>query len=224
MTDPNFTAIAVVMDRSGSMAGIARDAEQALAAFIAEQAGLPGRCTIRLADFDTEYTTVYPSTPIDQAPAYELRPRGGTALLDALGRTITEFGEELAALPEDQRPGNVVLVVQTDGHENSSQEWTHEQVLASITRQSDEYGWNFVFLGANQDAIDAGGRLGFKAEASITYAASGAGVRSAMKSASSYVGAARRGEAAGFTAADRQAATSEPQPQPERSSRRRFGS
>ncbi len=208
MTDPNYTAIAVVMDRSGSMASIARDAEAALAAFIADQAGQPGRCTIRLAEFDYEYTTVYPSTPIEQAPAYHLAPRGMTALLDAIGRTITEFGEELAALPEEQRPGNVVVVVQTDGLENQSKEWTRETVNQAITRQTEQYGWNFVFLGANQDAIKAGAELGFQADASITYSASGAGVESVMRAASAYVGATRRGEAAGFSDADRQSAQS----------------
>ncbi len=208
MTDQNFTAIAVVMDRSGSMSSIARAAEEALAAFIADQTGQPGRCTIRLTEFDDRFETVYPSMPIADAPRYQLRPRGMTALLDAIGRTITEFGEELTALPEDERPGNVVVVVQTDGGENSSTEWTREAVFESITHQSEKYGWNFVFLGANQDAIQVGTNLGFKADASITYSASGSGVGSVMAAASAYVGATRRGEAASFSAADRKAAGS----------------
>lgn len=208
MTDANYTAIAVLMDRSGSMSGIAREAEGALRGFIEDQAKQAGRCTIRLSEFDSEYTTVYASTPIAEAPDYTLNPRGATALLDAIGRLVVEFGEELAALPEAERPGNAVVVVQTDGMENQSREWTHERVSDLISQQREQYGWEFVFLGANQDAIKTGGRMGFAANSSMTYAASGVGTQNAMASVSSYVTQTRSGGAASFSEADRQAATS----------------
>lgn len=141
MTDGTYTAIAVLMDRSGSMDEIRDDAQGALSAFIADQAKLPGRCTIRLSHFDNHYEDVYPSTPIGSAPAYALVPRGSTALLDGIGRLVVDFGAELAALPEDARPGTVIVIIQTDGYENASQEWTRQRVFDLITEQRTRYRW-----------------------------------------------------------------------------------
>lgn len=169
MTNPDYTAILLIVDRSGSMQMIQADAEGAIASFVADQAKVPGKCTIRLVDFDTEYRVVYPSTPVADVPPYTLTPRGMTALLDAVGKGITEFGEELTALPDDQRPGKVIVVVQTDGEENSSREWTNDQVKSLIKQQEEGYAWTFLYLGANQDAISVGGRMGFNPGQSMTY-------------------------------------------------------
>jgi hypothetical protein len=207
MTDPDYTAIAVLMDRSGSMMSIKDEAEGALRGFIEDQAGQPGRCTIRLAEFDNTYNTVYRSVPIASAPHYTLVPRGMTALLDAIGRLVTEFGEELAALPEPRRPGKVVVVVQTDGLENQSSEWTGQRVFDLITQQRTVYGWDFVFLGANQDAIKTGAGLGFAAGSSLTYAPTGAGAAASGPLMSRYVSSVRATGAAAFTDEERAAAT-----------------
>lgn len=143
-------------------------------------------------------------------PSLDLEPRGGTALYDALGRLITDTGTELAARPESERPGTVLVVVLTDGHENSSQEWTHEAVKAAITRQEGEYSWSFLFLGANMDAVAVGEQLGFSADRSITHQPSPAGVEGVFAAAASYTQrtrGARAGEqVAGFSEADRVAA------------------
>lgn len=199
MTDPNYTAIAVLMDRSGSMMTVKTDAEGALAAYIAEQRKVPGKCTIRLSDFSDHYRSVYASTPIADAPAYELVPRGSTALLDGIGRLVAEFGEELAALPEDERPGTVIVVIQTDGYENASRELTREQVFQAITRQREDYGWDFLFLGAGQDAIQVGASLGVAAGSSISYSGTGDGTYAVAAAASSYTTRSRTTGARGFT-------------------------
>src|SRR5690348_6532735 len=89
VTNPDLTTIALLVDRSGSMQSVKDDAEGAIAAFIEAQRAVPGRCEVRLSDFDTEYRDVYPLTPIADVPAYTLQPRGGTALLDAIGRLVT---------------------------------------------------------------------------------------------------------------------------------------
>ena len=120
MTDPQRTLIAVLLDRSGSMECVKSDTEGGFNAFIDEQRGEPGDARVTLAQFDTDYEVVYANRPIADVPPLALQPRGGTALYDALGRLITDVGAELAALPEDERPGTVVVVVLTDGHENSS--------------------------------------------------------------------------------------------------------
>jgi hypothetical protein len=207
MTNSDFTAIAFLVDRSGSMNAIRSDAEGAIAAFIDAQQKVPGRCTIRLSDFDTEYRTVYPSTPIDEAPPYTLEPRGATALLDAIGRMTIEFGDELAAMAEHERPGKVIMVVQTDGLENSSHEWSLTKINALIRQQREQYSWDFVYLGANQDAISVGSSMGFARDSSITYAASASGAANVGAAAAAYVTRSRSGNRSGFSDAERESAT-----------------
>lgn len=210
MTDPQRTLIAVLLDRSGSMESIKSDTEGGFDAFIAEQSRQPGHATVTLAQFDTEYEVVYANRPIDDVPPLQLQPRGMTALYDGVGRLITDVGAELARLPEAERPGHVIVVVLTDGHENSSVEWTHEAVGAAIKRQESEFSWYFVFLGANMDAVAVGARMGFAPDRSMTYDASDVGVVSAMASATGYVSRQRRAAAGsavpGFSDADRAAA------------------
>jgi hypothetical protein len=199
MTAADLTAIALLVDRSGSMQSIRTDAEGAIAAFIEAQREVPGRCVISLSDFDHTYRSVYGPTPIAHAPAYTLEPRGTTALLDAVGRLVTDFGASLAELAEDARPGKVIVVVQTDGLENASTEWTLAGINDLITAQRETYSWDFVFLGANQDAIATGESLGFAPGSSISYTASPTGTRSVGAAMSSYVTRARRGADAAFT-------------------------
>jgi hypothetical protein len=211
MTDPQRSLIAMLLDRSGSMESIKSDTEGGFNAFIEEQRKEPGEAKVTLAQFDTQYEVVYANRPIADVPPLQLQPRGMTALYDGVGRLITDVGAELATLPEDERPGTVIVVVMTDGHENSSVEWTHEAVAAAIKRQESEYSWYFVFLGANMDAVAVGQRMGFDADRSMTYDASEVGVAAAMASTTAYVSRQRQGPlgapAAGFSEADRSGAT-----------------
>lgn len=210
MTDPRRTLIAVLLDRSGSMETVKADTEGGFNAFIDAQRAEPGEARVTLAQFDTHYEVVYSNRPIADVGRLELQPRGGTALYDALGRLVTDVGAELAALPEAERPGTVIVVVLTDGHENSSREWTHAAITAVIKRQEAEYSWDFLFLGANMDAVAIGTSLGFAADKSLTWSTAGGGVANAMASTTDYVSrkrAAASGAAvAGFSADDRRAA------------------
>ena len=207
MTNPDLTAIALLVDRSGSMHTVKDDAEGAIAAFIEAQRAVPGRCMVRLADFDDKYRDVYPMTPLADVPPYTLEPRGSTALLDAIGRLVTGLGEELAAMPEPERPGKVIVVVQTDGKENQSQEWTHDGIKSLITQQRKKFAWDFVFLGAGPDAIQTAESYGFLAGSSIAYTASGAGTQSVVAAAANYVARSRSSSApASFTDQERDSA------------------
>jgi hypothetical protein len=207
VTNPQRTLIAALLDRSGSMESIKSDTEGGFNALIASQRTEPGEATVTLAQFDTEYEVVYANRPIADVPPLELKPRSMTALYDALGRLITDVGAELAARDVADRPGHVIVVVMTDGLENSSAEWTTESVNAAIKRQESEFSWYFVFLGANMDAVAVGAQLGFSADRSLTYDASDEGVASAMASATHYVSRQRRSApmvaAQGFSDADR---------------------
>jgi len=213
VTDPRQALIAVLLDRSGSMESIKADTEGGFNAFIAEQRKQPGEVEVTLAQFDTEYEVVYANRPVNDVPRLDLQPRGGTALYDSLGRVITDVGAALAATPEDERPGKVIVVVLTDGHENSSTEWTHDAVSAVIRRQERDYSWDFVFLGANMDAVAIGQHLGFAPDRSLTYAATGAGVANAFAANSDLVSRLRAAPAGarvgGFSEADRDAAKDE---------------
>lgn len=207
MTNSQRTLIAVLLDRSGSMESIRSDTEGGFNAFIDEQGKQPGEASVTLAQFDTEYEVVYANRPIADVPRLELQPRGGTALYDGVGRLITDVGAELAARPEDERPGTVIVLVMTDGHENSSREWTHEAVSAAVKRQETEFSWAFVFLGANMDAVAIGQQMGFSPNTSMTYAASEQGVASAMSATTAYVsrrrGALNEDMVPGFSDEDR---------------------
>src|SRR5262249_12094611 len=112
---------------------------------------------------------------------------------------ITEFGDELAAMPEEERPSVVIFAVQTDGEENSSREYDWPQVREMVERQRDEYGGHILYLGANQDAIRIGGHLGVRASQSMAYANTSRGTRSAMRSVTNTVNTAAAGKTPTFT-------------------------
>ncbi|HKX66092.1 MAG TPA: vWA domain-containing protein [Intrasporangium sp.] len=198
MTNPNLTHIAFLLDRSGSMHSIKDDTEGGFDAFIAEQRQQGGDCRVTLAQFDNEYEEVYRDLPLAQVPALRLVPRGSTALLDSIGRLVTSTGERLAGLPEDERPGIVIVGIMTDGHENASREWTHPAVKALIEQQTKTYGWQFLYLGADQDAIEVGSSIGVAAANSMTY--SRGKVAAVMAATSRNIGRTRAAMAAGATA------------------------
>ena len=198
--DQNYTHITMVVDRSGSMTAIKDDAEGGVNQFIEDQAGAPGRCTLTLTEFDDKYEPVYKAVDpgIAVPNAYKLVPRGRTAMNDAIGKAIVETGEYLKHKPEDERPGLVVFVIVTDGQENSSKEYTGEQIKQMIKKQEDEFSWNFTFLAANIDAFAAGEGLGVGGARVMSFAAHNVGVAYAM--AGSSVTRARSATSRGLTA------------------------
>lgn len=170
MTNPDYTALLLIVDRSGSMQTIRDDMVGGLTSLLAAQAELPGTLTVDIVTFDDEieHQAVFADPATVQV---RLEPRGMTALLDALGESLEGFRSALQALPAHARPDTVQVVVVTDGHENSSTRYTREQVKRIIADLTLEAKWDFVYLGANQDAITVGVDLGFDAGSSITYSA-----------------------------------------------------
>ena len=165
----DLTDITMVIDRSGSMQSIQSDAEGGINSFIEQQKQEPGEANVTLVQFDTDYEFVHSGVPIRQVPAFKLVPRGSTALLDAVGRAINETGARLAAMDEAQRPGLVVFVIVTDGEENSSREFTRDQIRTMVEHQQSAYKWQFTFLAANQDAFAAGGSMGIAQDGIAAY-------------------------------------------------------
>jgi hypothetical protein len=200
MTDLNLTHLYFLLDRSGSMQSIVDDTVGGFDAFIAEQRKSGGECKVTLAQFDDAYEEVYADRPIADVPSLVLQPRGTTALLDSIGRLIGEAGQRLAVLPEDRRPGTVVVGIMTDGMENASREWSHPRVKALIEQQTRDYQWQFLYLGADQDAIEVGASIGVAPANSVTY---GRGkVRQAMAATAANVSAYRSAKMAGAPEAE----------------------
>jgi len=166
----DLTDITLVVDRSGSMHRIREDAAGGVNSFIRQQAKEPGDALLTLVQFDTKYEFLHKGVPIQNVPDYNLVPRGGTALLDAVGRAINETGDRLAKMAEADRPGLVIFVVTTDGHENSSKEFDKSQIKTMIERQQNDYDWHFTFLGASQDAFSEAGGMGIPAAGAANYA------------------------------------------------------
>jgi hypothetical protein len=206
-----FTRIAIILDRSGSMESCKESTVSGFNEFIRAQRELPGEAMVKLVQFDDRYETVFDMN-LKKCPELNQStfvPRGSTALLDAQGRTIVELGQELAALPEKERPAKVVVVTITDGLENASRLYNLDQIGGMIKEQRDKYNWDFVFLGANQDAIQTAAAMSIPMPSAMSYSTSKAGVAATMAAVSNYVGAYRSGGVAGFSDADRKAAMDE---------------
>jgi hypothetical protein len=204
------TDITIVLDRSGSMQAIKDDTIGGFNSFLKAQQDVPGEATLTLAQFDHEYEVVYQGVNLKDARPLDSStfvPRGVTALLDAIGRTIIDTGARLAAMPEVERPEKVVFVILTDGHENSSKEFRIERINEMITHQREAYKWEFVFLGANQDAIATASQMGIGANAALTFAANSQGTSRLYHSLSQNVANYRTGQSRGvaFSDEDREA-------------------
>jgi Mg-chelatase subunit ChlD len=211
MTDAAYTHYVIIVDRSGSMASIAEDAQGGIRQFASEQDALPGKKTLSLYQFDDRHDTLVSFGQLADAAGYVLRPRGWTRLNDALGHAVTEVGEHLAAMPEPERPGKVIVVIATDGKENDSREYSSDTLRALVRRQQETYSWQFTYIGANQDAFAEARKIGIPEDAAMNYAASGAGTQSAWGAASASSARYAGGQSASlaYTDAEREAAGQE---------------
>jgi len=185
----NLTELVVVLDRSGSMSSCRLDMEGGLRALTADQQQLPGECHLTLVQFDDIYELVFSSKPIQEVSEIRLEPRGMTALLDAVGRTIDSVGSRLSNTPEDQRPQLVIFIIITDGQENASTRYNRAQVAQMISHQRDVYSWQFTYLGANVDAFAEAGGLGIAKQQAAVYTA--ATVKPSIDILSANIGATR---------------------------------
>lgn len=191
----NLTEIACVIDRSGSMQSIKTDAIGGFNAFLEEQKKQPGTARLTLVLFNHEYLRVHDAVDLHQvAPLDETTyvPAGTTALLDAIGRTLDDVGQRLAGTPEAERPGTVIVAILTDGYENASTDYTRARIAEMIEHQRETYGWSFIFLAANQDAIQEAEKLAIHAADALSYDATASGVRQGYAALSMAVSERRR--------------------------------
>ena len=172
--DSSLTEIVVILDRSGSMTSCRADMEGGLRTFVEDQKKQPNRATFTLVQFDNTYEIVHDGVDLASVDptSIVLVPRGSTALYDAIGRTVNTVGERLAATPEEKRPGLVIVMIVTDGMENASSEFSSPMIVEMVKRQQEEYGWQFVYLGADHDAIAASKGIGVSVHTSSAYSKS----------------------------------------------------
>ncbi len=183
----DLVEIACVVDRSGSMASIATDAIGGFNTFLASQKAQPGSTRFTLVLFDNEYQVVHNGTPIrlvEDLTSTTFIPRGSTALLDAIGKTMDDMGTRLSQTPEHERPGKVILAILTDGEENSSEVYTPEKVERMLRHQQEKYQWEVLFLAANQDAIMAAKKLAIPSENAFNFCPSPKGIQMAFSALS----------------------------------------
>lgn len=200
MTRPDLTLINVILDRSGSMGHLQDATIAGFNEFLKGQANAPGEAQISLIQFDNVYQIDYLALNIKAAPLLTrdtYQPRGGTALFDAIGRTIIETGKTLAVMPENERPGKVLVVIDTDGHENASREFDKHKINDLITEHTDKWKWEFIFLGANQDAILTAAAMGIKSGNAINTKATVDGMGPKFSAVSAYSTRSRRYGASG---------------------------
>lgn len=192
------TMICILLDRSGSMQGQEDDVVGGVNAFIEEQKALPDPATIALVRFDSLAVERFrPMGPLSEAKPIErsdFAPRGGTPLLDAVGRTIAELDEDW----KREQPERCVMVIVTDGQENQSIEFTRDKVKGLIKARQDSGKWAFVYLGADVDAFTEASNIGIPMANAAGWTKTSAGI-SAMYSAAS--GATRMMRETGQTVA-----------------------
>lgn len=206
MTDPAYRHIIMIVDRSGSMHSCRDATEEGINGLFAGQAAEEGWGTASLYQFDTEHDLVFQHLPLREVPPYRLVPRGGTALLDAIGFAFAREGEWLAGRAEHERPGTVIAVIATDGMENSSREYDRRRIGETIRLQQEVYNWQILFIGANMNAVQVATSYGIPAPQAMTFRPSTAGVNNSYGAVNQALARGRRGQGYGFTDTERAAA------------------
>jgi len=191
----NYTEIAFILDRSGSMESCRDAAIDGFNSFLSAQQQLEGLAKLTLVLFDDTYQVPAVSLPVAEVLPLDITTYvtgNTTALLDAIGRTIDELGNRLSSISENDRPNQVIVAILTDGLENASQNYSWPDVADRIRRQSKDYKWNFLFLGANQDAIATAAQMAIPASQAASYCADQIGTRSSHRALSRKIAAIRQ--------------------------------
>ena len=168
----NLTELVFILDRSGSMSGLEADTIGGFNAMIGRQRGARGEALVSTVLFDTRSEVIHDRVDIRRIEPMTRRqytPGGCTALLDAVGGAIHHIGQVHRYAREEDRPEHTLFVITTDGMENASRRYTAEQVREMIGRQKARFGWEFLFLGANIDAVQTAGRFGIGEDRAVNY-------------------------------------------------------
>jgi len=168
----NLTELVMILDRSGSMGGLESDTIGGYNSMLKKQRETEGEVLVSTVLFDDESEVLYDRIPLQDMPQMtekEYYVRGCTALLDAIGGAIHHIGNVHKYAKDEDRPEKTIFVITTDGLENASKRYSYEKVKQIVERQKEKYGWEFLFLGANIDAIETAGRFGIAPDRAANY-------------------------------------------------------
>ena len=206
----DYTHIAIILDRTGSMDSIREDTIGGFNAFVNQQKAEPGVATLTLVQFDSQdpYEIIHKFKPVGAVPELTREtfvPRASTPLLDAMGRGINDLEKSLTEMKDEEKPSRVVMVIITDGQENASHEFRKDQIAKMIKEKQEQSAWQFVFLSADLAAIGDALDSGIHAVSSMRFSPSAQGTAAAWSSASTRVAdyRAARSKDVSFTAEDR---------------------
>lgn len=175
----DYTHLVVLLDRSGSMTSIQKDIIPGFNEFIKKQKEAKGKCTVTLVQFDDQYEKVFDFADLNEFIELNDKnyiPRGSTALVDSMCKLIEETGQKLSSMKEEDRPEKVLFLSITDGDENDSREFTNEDLKSKIEHQESNYKWQFVYIGANQDAFANATKYGMNINSTINFNATPQGI------------------------------------------------
>lgn len=193
-TNNKKVEVVFILDRSGSMSGLEADTIGGFNSTLKKQKEEPGEVIWSTVLFDDKHEVIHDRLPIQtiqNLTEEEYYVRGCTALLDAIGRAVHHIGNVHKYAREEDIPDKTMFVITTDGMENASREYTYASVKKMIERQSEKYGWEFIFLGANMDAVEVAGRMGILAERSATFHNDEIGIAKNFRAISSIMGSIR---------------------------------
>ena len=168
----NLTELVFILDRSGSMAGLVDDTIGGFNAMIQKQKGEAGEAYVSTVLFDNHTEVIHDRLDIRKVQLMtrkEYYVRGCTALLDALGETIHRIATIHKYAREEDCPEKTLFIITTDGKENASKHYSYDKVKQMVEKEKSKYGWEFLFLGANIDALDVAGRMGISADRAANY-------------------------------------------------------
>ncbi len=168
----NLTEIVFILDRSGSMRGLEADTIGGYNSFLERQKKEDGEALVSTVLFDDYTEVIHDRVDIQKVEPItdkEYYVRGCTALLDAVGGAIHHIGNVHKYAREEDRPEKTIVVITTDGMENASRQYNYDRVRRMVERQKEEFGWEFLFLGANMDAIAAAGRFGISEDRAVRF-------------------------------------------------------
>lgn len=189
-----LTEIVFILDRSGSMSGLEGDTIGGYNSMLAKQKNEEGEAVISTVLFDNQTEVLHDRVPIDKVneiTGEEYFVRGSTALLDAVGGAIHHIGNVHKYARDEDRPEKTLFIITTDGMENASCCYTYDKVKRMVERQKKKYHWEFIFLGANIDAIGVAGRFGVAPSRAVRYESDGAGTQLNFEVMSKMVSCAR---------------------------------
>lgn len=176
----NIAELVFILDKSGSMSGLEGDTIGGYNAMLKKQQQEQGEAVVTTVLFDDNYELLHDRINIKgikEITEKEYFVGGCTALLDAIGKTIHKIGNAQKHTGEDMRADKVMFVIITDGMENASREYSYDKIKKMIDRQKEKFGWEFIFLGANIDAVSTAARFGISADRAANYNADSAGTK-----------------------------------------------